>query len=332
MKPGPRKARGLRNWDDPMNVIAIPLKEILRDFFFAFAPDAEKPGLERSVAASGILNPIPVLAAEGGWRPVAGFSRIRAAEAAGLETAPGRVLSPETPVWLHFADAVLEHAATRPLHLFEKARIVEILRRAGAPDAEIPGRCGEALELSESAPSPDELIGLLGLEPSLMRHLERFPAAFKQASFFLTLDPSGQKAAAELGSELQLRPVELTEIVRTAWEIGRRDSRPVDAVLAGASAGDSRPGMNRNERIALLKDNLKRMRRPRLTEWNESLTRARSGMRFPPFCVLDWDASLESPGLRLEALLRTEADASELASALSDSMTREGLRSMFELL
>ncbi|MBN2200986.1 ParB/RepB/Spo0J family partition protein [bacterium] len=315
-----------------MNVIAIPLKEILRDFFFSFASDAQKPGLERSIRASGILNPIPVLAVEGGWRPVAGFSRIRAAESTGLKTVPGRVLSPETPAWRHFADAVLEHAATRPLNLFDKARIVDILRRAGAPDAEIVGCCGEALELSASAPSLDELAGLLDLEPSLRLHLERFPTAFKQASFFMTLDPSGRKAAADMGRLLQLRPVELTEVVRTAWEISRRDSRPLDAVLAEASAQDSRPAMNRNERIAALKNGLKRMRQPRLTEWNESLNRAKNGMRLPQFCALTWDASLESPGLRLEALLRTESDASELALALGDSGTREGLCSMFELL
>lgn len=315
-----------------MNVVQIDLKEILRDFFFAFSTEADRSGLERSVRASGVLNPIPVLAAEGGWRPLAGFSRIRAAEAAGLKTVPGRVLSADIPGWKHFADVVLEQAATRPPHLFEKARIVDILRRAGAPDTEIIGRCGEALELSGSAPSLDELAGLLGLEPSLIGHLDRFTVAFKQAAFFLTLDPYGQKAAADLGRELQLRPVELTEVVRTAWEIGRRDGRPTHEVLAGASAGHGRQGMNRNERIASLRENLKRVRQPRLVNWNEALERARGGMRLPRFCVLEWDASLESPGLRLEALLRSESDAAELSAGLSDEQTRDSLRSMFELL
>ena len=314
------------------NVIAIPLKEILRDFFFAFAPAAERPGLERSVAASGVLNPIPVLAVEGGWRPVAGFSRIRAAEAAGLKTVPVRVLSADIPGWKHFADAVLEQAATRPLRLFEKARIVDILRRAGAPDPDIRGRCAEALELAGSAQSLDEFAELLVLEPPLIALLERFPVAFKQAAFFRTLDPAGQKAAADLGRELQLRPVELTETVRAAAEIGVRDGRPVSAVIAEASAEGSRPGLNRNERIASLRENLKRMRKPRLVNWNEALERARGGMRLPGFCVLGWDASLESPGLRLEALLRSESDADALSAGLSDEHTRESLRSMFELI
>jgi hypothetical protein len=315
-----------------MNVLSIALKEILRDFFFAFASEADRSGLERSIRASGVLNPLPVLAAEGGWRLVAGFSRLRAAEAAGLKSVPCRVLSPETPDWLHFSEAVLEHAATGPLRLFEKARAVAILRRSGAPDAEIPGRCGEALELSGSAPSLDDLAGLLGLEPSLIAFLDRFPAAFKQASFFMTLDASGQKTASDLGRELQLRPVELTEMVRAAWEIGRRDGRTVSGVLEAALPEESRPGLNRNERIAALKDSLKRMRQPRLLKWNEALERARSGMRLPGFCSLGWDASLESPGLRLEALLRNESDAVALSAGLSDENTRENLRSMFELL
>jgi hypothetical protein len=315
-----------------MNVLSIALKEILRDFFFAFASDSEKPGLERSIRASGVLNPLPVLAAEGGWRLVAGFSRLRAAEAAGLKTVPCRALSPEIPDWMHFSDAILEHAAAGPLRLFEKARAVAILRRTGAPEAEIVGRCGEALELTGSAPSLDELAGLLGLEPSLISFLDRFPAAFKQASFFLTLDPSGQKAAADLGLELQLRPVELSEIVRAAWEIGRRDGRSVSDVLGSALQEETRPGLNRNERISRLKDSLRRMRQPRLSQWNEALDRARGGMRLPGFCVLGWDLSLESPGLRLEALIRTESDASALSAGLSDWSTRESLRSMFELL
>jgi ParB-like chromosome segregation protein Spo0J len=316
-----------------MNTFPIAEKEILRDFFFRFSSPADLSALARSIRESGIWNPIRVLPAEQGFRILAGFRRFQASLEAGLETIPCRVLSEAVPPERHFEEVLLEQASGRILHLFEKARALRIGRGLGMEDGELRRRFAPVLGLSDSSEALEETLALLDLDPALQAYLERHPLSLKQAAPFREIDPRDQALMAEIGVSLQMRVVELTEILQALLGISRGEGAALTTVweTAGAAVPARTPDLNRNEKIRNIKEALKRRRTPTVVSVNESLDRVRQNMDHMAGIRLEWDPSLEQAGLSLGCRIRSEQDLDNLVRFLSLPANRERFRAMFGL-
>jgi len=311
----------------------IPEKEILRDFFFCYSSNADLSALERSVAAGGIRNPISVLAGDGGYRILAGFRRFRAAEAVGLESLPCRILPPEVPVERLFEEALLEQASQGEFHPVEKARVIRILTRLDVPRENIVSRFLPILGLAPKDGLIGETAALLSFHPDLLEYLERHPVSLKQASAFRGFSAEEQAALAGLGTGLQIRIVELSELAGWMRDISRGRGTALEALLKSAGIPElvADRDLNRNEKIASLKETVRRERYPTLESWNRKILNLRAELRMPDCIRLAWDPALETPGFRLEIRVRSVKDLGEVAAFFASEENRRRMGEMLSL-
>ena len=103
--------------------------------------DAEK--LAASIGRYGMLQPLTVRAAGGGYELVLGERRLRAAKAAGLEKVPCRVLSCSQREAVELC--LEENGKRRDLDLFEEAEALEVLlRHYRLTQGELASRLGQS--------------------------------------------------------------------------------------------------------------------------------------------------------------------------------------------
>lgn len=318
---------------EKIRIQSIPKKEILQDFFFCFSANKDLSALERSVRASGILNPLWVLPVRKGFQILSGFGRFRAAVAAGMEALPCRMLEKSVSVDRHFENALLEQTSLRGLHLMEKARILRILAHLEIPQKQILVRFAPILDFPATPGPMEEALGLLELHPKLQSYLERHLISLKQISVFRKFDCEGQALMADLGTTLQIRIVELSELAEQVYEISRREELTVEAVVedVGIAGAIQNADLNRNEKVIKVKELLRWKRYPRLVSWNEKIRSILDEIGLPPFVHLDWDPSLESPGLRMEVQIRTPEDVEALVRFLSIQGNRDRLKAVLEI-
>jgi len=125
----------------------------------------ELSGLVESIRRHGVLQPIVVRAAAGGFEVVAGERRWRAAEAAGLTTIPAvvRTLTDQEALEL----ALVENLQREDLNAMERARAYRrLIADFGLTQEEIAERVGK------SQPSIANSLRLLNLPPQIQVSLE----------------------------------------------------------------------------------------------------------------------------------------------------------------
>ena len=316
-----------------MNIRLIPKKEILRDFFFHFSSETDLTALTRSVRSSGVCDPLWVISGREGYRILAGFRRFRAAEAAGIEALPCRVFSGSDSADRLFEDALRVQATQREFHLAEKARIIGILNRLDVPRGEIVSRFFPILGLAQKNEMIEETAGLLSLHPALLEYLERHPVSLKQASAFRRFSAEEQAVFAGLGTGLQIRIVELSEISGWIHDLSRGRGTSAEVLLKALGIPDlvDDPGLNRNDKIATVKDRLRQERYPTLESWNGKIRMLRAELRMPESIRLAWDPSLESPGFRIEIQIRSAKDLDAVAAFFSSEENRERMGEILSL-
>lgn len=125
----------------------------------------ELSGLVESIRRHGVLQPIVVRPASGGYEVVAGERRWRAAEAAGLSTIPAvvRTLTDQEALEL----ALVENLQREDLNAMERARAYRrLMSDFGLTQDEIAERVGK------SQPSIANSLRLLNLPPQIQASLE----------------------------------------------------------------------------------------------------------------------------------------------------------------
>jgi hypothetical protein len=316
-----------------MNSRLIPKKEILLDFFFRYASETDLSALERSVAAGGIRNPISILPGDGGYRILSGFRRFRAAEAVGLDPLACRVLSPGVSVERHFEEALLEQASQREFHPVEMARVHRILTGLKVPRDMMITRFFPILGLAPKSELAEEVAGLLSFHPALLEYLERHTVSLKQASAFRPFSTDDQAVLAGLGTGLQIRIVELSDMAGWLHDLSRSRGTVMEALLENAGIPDliARQDLNRNEKIASIKEAIRRERYPTLESWNEKIRTLRAELRVPGCIRLGWDPTLEAPGFRMEIRIRSARDLAAVAAFFSSEKNRKRMGEMLAL-
>ncbi|MCI8910730.1 MAG: ParB/RepB/Spo0J family partition protein [Oscillibacter sp.] len=154
-----------------------------------FFDEAALRELAESIRRHGILQPLTVRRAEGGWELVAGERRLRAARMAGLETVPciRRDAGDSDAALL----ALVENLQRQDLHYFEEAAaIAAYLRESGVTQEEAAARLGR---------SPSALankLRLLRLSPACRRYLAQQGLTERHARCLLRLETEEDRMAA----------------------------------------------------------------------------------------------------------------------------------------
>ncbi len=152
----------------------------------------ELQSLVDSIKQHGILQPVIVKPIEGGYQLIAGERRLRAAELAGLQTVPARVI-PDVSDQQIFELAIVENLQRSDLNPIEKARAFkEYLDRFGGTLSDLARRIGL------DATTVSNFIRLLDLPPEIQKDVELGKLSMGQARALLGLkDPEQQLDVAK---------------------------------------------------------------------------------------------------------------------------------------
>jgi ParB family chromosome partitioning protein len=147
--------------------IEIPLDQLLENPFQprrSFDP-ARLQELADSIRVHGVVQPVVVTAAPGGWRLVVGERRVRAARLAGLNTVPAVVREMADQERLEVA--LIENLQREDLNPVEEARAYSyLLREHGLTHEQLAGRLGR------SRPAISNALRLLALPEEILADLE----------------------------------------------------------------------------------------------------------------------------------------------------------------
>ena len=316
-----------------MDIIAIPMKEILQDFFFCFTTNSEKANLKNAIKASGIRNPIRVLRAENGFQILSGFSRYQVARDLKHDVLPCTIEEEKSPIEEAFREVLLEHLVCRNLNLVEKARILSILSRSHVKIETIRMTFLPLLDMPDRKEVLQETLDILQFSPRTLAYIEMYDLSLKQVRIFHKLAANEEKLLIGLAIALQIRAVEFIDIISLFLDIAGRENRSIgnifDELYIQRLIEDSES--SRTRKLNHLKEILRRKRYPMLYSWNDRMIKLVKKMKSPPLVEMKWDTSLEKPGVELTARLITGSDVDRLADFLSDERHRQQLKQLFDV-
>ena len=319
---------------DIMQITEIPVEEILEDFFFCFTSPSDFSTLEHSIRTSGIETPLHVLSTEKCYRLISGFSRFKVAVKLQMSKIPAVIHSDGEKPENIFLGILLEHLTCRTLTLVEKSRIIHILDELNIPPGRIQKEFLLLLNIPESLEVMNDLRNLLKFSPEVLEYIERYNLSLKQVKIFKNLSYYEQTMMADLGLSLQIRAVELSDIISMFYDVSCRDDIPIKEIFERID-GESilkNSDLARNEKLSRIKEELQRMRYPKLTFWNENLEKLKKKEKLPMGIQLSWDRSLEAPGLKLRAEIKSMKDVDRIISYLSAERTKKQFEEMLKVI
>lgn len=244
-------------------------------------------GLVKSITLLGLLNPPLVVPASenpvDGWVPVAGFRRLAACAAAGLDVVSARCLPPETTAATCALMAIGDNALQRPLNLLEQVRASRLLLTyyKDAPDLNhfamgvgMPpnGKLLRQLASLGDAPRP--------LSEAILDGIVPLPMALN----LMTRTIEETTALASLFIELRPGLNRQREILGLLDDTSRRDEVPVTQILGELftqiDAGDT--DLDRPLRCNLLRTALRQRRYPHLAAAEEARNKDLKAIRLSP--------------------------------------------------
>lgn len=179
--------------------------------------------LTHSIREFGVLQPVVVRADDEGYELVMGERRLRAAQAAGLETIPAIVRSTGDDAMLR--DALLENIHRAQLNpLEEAAAYQQLLEEFGTTHEELARRIGR------SRPQVSNTIRLMNLPLAVQRRVAAGVLSAGHARALLSLDDADQQdelAGRIVAEGLSVRATE--ELVSLAQRGGLRPKAPRSA-------------------------------------------------------------------------------------------------------
>ncbi len=315
----------------PFSLVA--LRTIHPDTRFRFtSPGNKNQALAESIKKRGVLNPLPVWKEEGGLRLIAGFSRFEAACEAGHHRMPVRLLDPNLPLLVHLLAEVESHTLARPLNLVEKARLLRLLKEENADDELLKDFCF-LLDLPLQQRLLHRIEAVLELSPTVLDYIETNSLSLKQAEMFLGLSQTALEKFIALAAALRLRPRELSEIITLASDLSREDRDNEGTFLPAHMAEiieDEK--LSREERLRQIKQALMEQRFPWLSGYRRELEELIRALRSPARLRLDWDRTLEKPGLELWLSLANLKDVDDFEIWLKESRVHDILNELFKRL
>lgn len=316
-----------------MNIVELPIKEILKDFFFRFTSASAGDRLKASIRESGIQTPLHVLKAGKGYRLLSGFRRFEAALELGLEKIPGSIIPKNYPVEEAFRNVLLEHIVSQSLNIVEKSRAVRILLELGVSLDSMRKDFFPLLELPKKRGIIQDVKDVLSFSPKVLDYIEKYDISLKQADMFERLTVSEQELVVDLVMNLGIRGVELADMIEALQDIVCREDISIESVFKKLDCQQiiESEDVSKNQKLNRIKERLNRMRYPRLYAWNDKLNSQRKKIGLPENVRLTWDRSLEKPGIHIMVHVRSPKDMDEPLRHLSRSETKKAIDEMLSI-
>jgi ParB family chromosome partitioning protein len=281
-----------------------------------------------SIGKAGLLSP-PVVCRRGSrYVLVTGRRRALACRILGFQKIPVLITEEKNEQRL-FLMALHESLLTRELGLAEKAIFLNKLRQFGMPAKTLIGEYMSRLGLPATASHLQRMLSLAAAGPAVLDFVERkspSPAVLKALLRF----PSGDRVRLlpllqPLGQNKQ------KQVLDDLWEISRRDRLPVRRLLRReAFRGILRsPRLSPLQKAENIRQWLRKMRHPRLSEREEAFRSALSKMRWPQDVILQPSPYFEDDNVSISFGIGSREEFRTLLDKLRDLADREEIDQLF---
>ncbi len=312
----------------------IPLASIdLRDETFRISFGRPVEALRESIRAVGVLNPPVVreLDRKGRYQVVLGFQRVGACRALGQKEILCRVLVSGLKEQEMLLMGVHDAVASRRLNPIEIARALERLgkffTRGQLIEKYLP-----VLGLGASGEVYTRYVQLLRLSKSLRLAVAREELAMSVGGEFLRIAPAERRALFDLFQQLRLGVNLQKEFFSLCFESSRRDKISIMQLVQGSALR----GILKNAKLsvpqkaALVRDYLKRLRYPRLSEKERQFQSVVKRLGLAPGTALHAPPYFEGTMYRMELRFETYAELRDRLAKLQESVAQRLMEEDFE--
>ena len=298
-----------------------------------FAPHLDD--LKNSIKSVGVINTITLRhTSEGTYQVVTGFKRLLACQELNRQTIPALIYEPHdlSPMQA-FLYNLHDNVFTRDLNIVEKYNICSKLIKVFAVTEEEVVR--NYLPLFGEEPSYKILHQFLALEqliePMKMLVVEK-EIALSSANRIAEFTPSTQTSLLDVLKHVNPSTNKLNELLTLIREIAARDGTSVEDILQRyqllTMVAD--PTVAAPEKVAALRQTLRSVRLPHLTERQKELTSLIQNLQLPQTARLIADPYFEDPKLKLEYQFSDPNELTNLVSKIQEAFEKQQWQRIFE--
>ncbi len=302
-------------------------------FRITFAPRLDE--LKRSIRVVGLFNPIHLRhTPDGAFQLIAGYKRLLVLQELGRQSIPAIVheasdLSPtQAFLWnLH------DNAVTRSLNLIEKSRaLVKLQQFYSVDEGELVKRFLPLMGDDPSYKILHQLLTLDALTEPMKNHVVMTDLALSSAARVAEFSPSTQQELLSVLAHIRPSTNKLNELLTLIREIAARDGLTVEEILNRYQLLQlvADPNTPAADKVRALRQALKGVRLPQLSERQQHLASMIQGLELPDAAKLVADPYFENQKMKLEYHFSQPEELGDLIEKIQQAFQRQQWHQIFE--
>jgi ParB/RepB/Spo0J family partition protein len=302
-------------------------------FRITFAPGLEE--LKDSIKNVGVINPITLRHTQDGtYQVVTGYKRLLACQELNRQTIPALIYEPHdlSPMQA-FLYNLHDNTFTRTLNIVEKFNVCTKLIKTFAVTEEDVVR--NYLPLMGEEPSYKILHQFLALQQliePMKQHVVENGFALSSANRIAEFTPATQGSLLDVLKHVSPSTSKLNELLTLIREIAARDGTSVEEILQRYQLLTivADPAVAAPEKVQALRQTLRSVRLPHLTERQQQLTSLIQGLQLPQMAKLVADPYFEDPKLKLEYQFSAPEELNALVAKIQEAFDKQHWHKIFE--
>lgn len=298
-----------------------------------FAPKLEE--LKRSVRTVGLIQPLVVRhTPEGTFQIVCGYKRLLVCQDLGRQSIPVLINEPaDMSPTQAFLTNLHDNATSRPLNIIEKSKaVIKLQQFYSMPEEELVKQFLPLFGEDPSFKVLHELISLNQLTEPMKHHVVQNEAALSSAAKISEFTPSTQQSL--LGVLTHIRPStnKLNELLALLREISARDGVSIEEILQRYQLLQvvANPNASSADKVAALRQALRGVRLPQLTERQKQLASLIQDLELPDRAKLVIDPYFESQNMKLEYQFKEPGQLNTLIKKIEQAFEKQQWQKIFE--
>ncbi len=302
-------------------------------FRVTFAPNLDD--LKESIKSVGVINPVTLRhTQEGTYQIVTGYKRFLACQELNRQTIPALIYEPHdlSPMQA-FLYNIHDIIVTREPNIVKKYKIcTRITNMFAITEEEVVKSYRPLLGEEPSYKILHQYLALGQLIEPVRKHVVEHGIALSSANRIAEFTPTTQTALFNVLTHINPSTNKLNELLTLIREIAARDGTSVEEILQRyqllTMVAD--PSVAAPEKVAALRQTLRSVRLPHLTERQHQLTSLIQNLQLPETARLVADPYFEDPRLKLEYQFSAPEELSTLIASLQVAFEKQQWQRIFE--
>lgn len=302
-------------------------------FRITFAPGLEE--LKNSIKNVGVINPITLRhTQEGTYQVVTGFKRLLACQELNRQTIPALIYEPHdlSPMQA-FLYNLHDNVFTRQLNIVERFNVcTKLIKTFAVTEEEVVRNYMPLMGEEPSYKILHQFLALQQLIEPMKQHVVEKGFAISSANRIAEFTPSTQASLLDVLKHVSPSTSKLNELLTLIREIAARDGTSVEEILQRYQLLTivADPTVAAPEKVAALRQTLRSVRLPHLTERQQQMTSLIAGLQLPQMAKLVADPYFEDPKLKLEYQFSAPEELTVLVSKIQEAFDKQHWHKIFE--